>query len=71
MIREILVCLLATFFLGTVSSAAAQHEKKIPRIGFFSTRSGPGVFLAAFKERLAVRGESLIGWVATGSRELI
>ena len=40
MIKKILVCVLAIFFLTTGSLAEAQQAKKIPRIGYLSLRSG-------------------------------
>jgi len=58
MIRRIVVCLLATAFLPTVSLAEAQQAKKVPRIGFLSSRSPDAEKnrLAAFQQGLRELG---------------
>jgi len=50
-----LICLLATVFLAT-SFTAAQEAKKVARIGYLSTRSGPGPNDRSFQQGLRKLG---------------
>jgi len=55
MIKTILVCLLAIFFLATVVPATAQQPKKVPRIGYLSAAGSARESARSEPIRLALR----------------
>jgi putative tryptophan/tyrosine transport system substrate-binding protein len=71
--RRVFFCLLATFFLTTVSIAEAQHLGKIPQIGFLSPRARSSENEEAFRRGLRelgyVEGENIrIEWRFAGAK---
>ena len=60
MLRRIVICLLPTVLLLTVSFAAAQQAKKVPRIGFlsegFTSSNTDSTRIEAFRQGLRELG---------------
>jgi putative ABC transport system substrate-binding protein len=56
--KRVLFLALALMFSVLWTSAEAQHPKKLARIGYFSSQSGPGPTLMTFKEGLRE-----LGWI--------
>src|SRR2546428_13061163 len=62
--RNLLVWLVATFFLATVSLAEAQQAKKVARIGSLGNEQSTAseeAFLQGLREREWIEGQNIVG----------
>src|SRR2546428_11185382 len=61
--RNLLVWLVATFFLATVSLAEAQQAKKVARIGYLGNEKSTAseeAFLQGLREREWIEGQNIV-----------